>query len=247
MKKTLAAIAVGFTLLMGATSASAKQIYNGLSTPSKTPDKQGWTYLGTQILTSPSAQATSGGTILDTGNISNYSGYFYNNPLVDVKLDRAKGYSITFSVKINAETHSKDNRAGCSLIVISNTLAGETQPYGIEIAFFKDKIWAQDSTFTTPNPAESASFNTQADGINYNLIVQGDKYQLFASGSVTPIITGKLRQYSFTPPAGFPNPYKIPNLIFIGDNTTSATANVTIKNVYATPLGEVTGSTTGGK
>lgn len=67
--------------------------------------------------------------------------------------------------------------------------------------------------------------------MQYKLSVKGDQYQLFANGSTTPILAGKMRKYTYTPPPGFNNPYTTPNLVFLGDNTTSATGNVTIANV----------------
>lgn len=239
MRNSVTAIAVGFTLLMEATSASAVPIYNGLSTPHQTPDQQGWLYLsGTHPFTVPpptpvpSAKASSGGTILNSGKSSYYSGYFYNYPWVNMNLDRSTGYSISFSVKINSEKHLTPDRAGFSIIVISDTLPDETQPYGIELAFWQDKVWAQDVNF---KHAEEVSFNNQANGNNYNLYVKDDQYQLFANGSTTPILQGKLRQYP--PPPGFPmNPYNKANLIFMGDDTSSATAKFTIRSVNATPV-----------
>ena len=60
-------------------------------------------------------------------------------------------------------------------------------------------------------------------------MVQGEQYQLFVNGLPKPILQGALRQYTgFNPPAGVPDVYKISNLIFIGDDTTSAGARVTI-------------------
>jgi len=239
MKKSLAAISVGFTLLMGATAAYADQLYNGLSLPSQTPDQQGWTYLKTAYPTVPSAQATAGGTILNTGTSKNYAGYFKQSP---VPLDRDKGYSISFSVKINSESHSSSNRAGFSIIATSNPSGTETQPYSLELGFWQNSIWAQNVGFTK---GESVSFNTQSAVNNYELRIQGTQYQLFVNGSAQPILKGSLRKYNYTPPPGFINPYTTPSLIFMGDDTTSATAKVTLTKVYATPITQTTLTNTG--
>ncbi len=229
MKTPLAAITVGFTLLMGAASANAVSIFDGLSLPSQTPAQQGWSYQSTSAPTIPSLKATSGGTILDSGSNINYAGFFRQSP---VTLDRSgKGYSISFSVKVDSESHSSTNRAGFSLIVTSSPLAGETQPYSIELGFWQNSIWAQNVGFTQ---GEKATFDTQSAVVNYNLYVQGNQYQLFANGSATPILKGNLRQYQFTPPAGYINPYTTPNLLFLGDNTTSAKAKITLTRVFAT-------------
>ena len=226
MKNSLAAIAISSIWLAGAASASALTIYDGTSLPSQTPAQQGWLYKGTSNPTAPTAITNTSGTILNTGNSSNYSGYFKQSPIT---LNRNTGYSIKFSVKVNSESHSTNNRAGFSLIVISDSVAGETQPYGIELGFWTDSIWAQNVGFTR---GENVALNTQSAVNNYNLYVQGLNYKLYVNGSNTPILQGTLRQYTgVTPPSGYPNPYTTPKLIFMGDNTTSATGNVTISQV----------------
>lgn len=230
MKTPIAAITVGLTLLMGAVSAHAVPLYQGLKTPNQTPDQQGWRYLKTPFPTAPSATATSNGTVLDSGNSRNYAGYFIQPPF---NLDRTRGYAISFNIKINSESHSRDNRSGFNIIVVSNQLSSETQPYGIELAFWENSIWAYNPDFTR---AENVSFNTKNAVHHFVLHIKDGQYQLFERLSSGPILQGSLRQYTgYTPPAGFPNPYKTPNLVFMGDETTSATANVTISNVYATP------------
>lgn len=229
MKISLVSITTSFALLMSVTTAKADVLYNGLSLPSQTPSDQGWLYQGTSIAPAPSATATSSGTILDSsGTNSNYAGYFRQSPL---QLNRSTGYSVTFRVQVNSESHSSTNRAGFSMIVISSLLAGESQPYGIELGFWTNSIWAQKVGFTR---GENVSYNTKAQAITYKLSVKDNNYQLFANGATTPILQGTLRQYTgFTPPPGYGNPYTTPNLIFMGDNTTSARAKVTIVSVEA--------------
>lgn len=225
MKTALVAISNSLALLVGAVPANAVVIYNGLSTPSQTPAQQGWVYKATAFPTVPSAIATTLGTIIDTtGNIKNQAGYFRQSPSV---LNRLNGYTINFTVQINSEDHGTNtNRAGFSVIVVSDRAASETQPYAIELAFWQTGIWAQNTNFSR---GENVSFNTQAALQNYKLNVLGTRYKLFLDGSSTPILQGSLRQYTgYTPPPGYPNPYAIPNLIFLGDNTTSAKAKVTI-------------------
>lgn len=220
------AIAITSICLATATSASAETIYNGLSLPSQTPAQQGWLYQGTSIATAPKATATTSGTILNSGNSLNYAGYFKQSPIT---LNRNTGYSIKFSVKVNSESHSNNNRAGFSLLVISDIVTGETQPYGLELGFWTNSIWAQNVGFTR---GENVPFNTQSAVNNYTLSVQGLNYKLYVNGSTTPILQGTLRQYTgFTPPQGYSNPYTTPKLIFLGDDSTSATGNVTISKV----------------
>ncbi|MFE1745000.1 hypothetical protein [Coleofasciculus sp. H7-2] len=235
MKKALAVLTVGFTLLMGANSANAVPLYDGVSKPNQTPDQQGWQYQENAFKSpAPTATSTSEGTVLNTGNSTNQAGYFKVSPVL---LNRSTGYSISFSVKISSETHLNNNRAGFSLIVISDGVFGETQPYGLELGFWQNSVWAQNVGFTQ---GEKVTFNVQKTMNNYVLYVKDNQYQLFINGSTFPILQGELRQYTgFIPPPGYPNPYTTSNLIFFGDNTASATANVTIKSVSASPASNV--------
>jgi hypothetical protein len=76
------------------------------------------------------------------------------------------------------------------------------------------------------------NFNTKASVQTYKLSVKNNSYKLFVNGGANPILQGNLRQYTkFTPPPGYQNPYTTPNLIFLGDNTTSARAKFTIVSI----------------
>lgn len=230
MRTPLTALTVGLTLLMGTLSANAVPLYQGLKTPNQTPNQQGWRYLKTPFPTAPSATATSNGVVLDSGNSSNYAGYFIQPPF---NLDRTRGYAISFNIKINSESHSRDERAGFSVIVVSNQISGETQPYALELGFWENRIFALNADASR---GENISFNNKDTVRHFVLHIKDGRYQLFERLANGPIMQGSLRQYTaYTPPRGFPNPYTTPNLVFMGDDTTSATANVTISNVYATP------------
>jgi hypothetical protein len=63
------------------------------------------------------------------------------------------------------------------------------------------------------------------------LAVLGDDYALSSAG--IPIVSGKLRDY--TAFSGFPDPYKTPNLIFLGDDTSSASAKISLAYVAVGP------------
>ncbi|MBW4561888.1 MAG: hypothetical protein KME32_12185 [Mojavia pulchra JT2-VF2] len=229
MKTSLATLTAGFALLMAVNPANAVLLYRGLSFSNQTPAEQGWLYFRSSVLPIPSAIATNEGTILDTtGTNSNYAGYFRQSPVI---LERTKGYNVTFRVQIHSESHTAMNRAGFSVIVTSNKLVNEPHPHGIELGFWENNIWVQNVGFTR---GENVFYNTKASGQIYNLSVKDGNYQLFANGSARPILKGKLRQYTgFAPPFGYKNPYTTPNLIFMGDNTTSAKAKVTIVSVEA--------------
>ncbi|AFZ01891.1 hypothetical protein [Calothrix sp. PCC 6303] len=225
MKTPLAAVTTGLGLLIGVNSAAAVTLYNGLSFPSQ----QGWTYLRTTFGSAPVEKRIVGSTILDSGSNNNYAGYFRKST---VTLNRSFGYTITFKLQVNSETHILNDRAGLSMIVMSNQLPGESRPYGIELGFWENSIWSQNVGFTR---GENVNFDTKTRVQTYKLFVNNKGYKLFVDGNMkNPILQGNLRQYTrFTPPPGYPNPYGTPNLIFLGDNTTSARAKFTVMNVDA--------------
>ena len=198
------------------------QLYD--NTLGNLPNAQQW-----QFITSPGAQATqiysNGLTMLDTyTQVTDSAGYFVA-PTQPITLDRSQGFALNFSVNILAETHNNANRAGFSVIVIAN------DGKGIELGFWSNSVWAQGDGInpsTTPlfNRAESATFNTSAP-VTYQLGIISNTYALVANG--TTILSGPIRDYSAF--NGFPDPYEQPNLIFIGDDTTSARATVTLGNI----------------
>jgi hypothetical protein len=157
-------------------------------------------------------------------------------------LDRTLGYRVRFDVKINSENHTfadsdknGDNlsdRAGFSLVAISSD--GQK---GVEIGFWDNEIWVQkdgisDSgplfTHDTANASGDRWFGDTTQLSSYELAVLGDNFTLFRNG--TAILNNRpLRNYtSFTGPI---NPYKTPNFLFFGDDTTSASASFELKNV----------------
>ena len=126
------------------------------------------------------------------------------NPLPSV-LDRATGFEIGFTSLVQSESHTSVNRAGFSIVAISNDLKG------IELGFWTNQISAQEVGFTF---AENVGFDTTSFK-NYALQISGNNYNLLANGS--SILTGTLRDYS-----GFGFPYNQANFLFLGDDTTSA-------------------------
>lgn len=209
-----------------------------------TPDTQGFFYL-------PVGQASStwagGVTTLNTfTDTTTQAGYANAIPsLVSVPasfpvLNRATGYTLRFSAQVVSEAHpiaSTDrngdgigDRAGFNIIAISSD--GQR---GIELGFWADQIWAQNGGAAEPPPnsntlfthGESASFNTTAGLIPYELRVLGGAYSLAVSS--TEILSGSLRDY--TAFNGSPDVYETPNFIFFGDNTGSAKAIVKLSHI----------------
>jgi len=205
------------------------------------PDDQGWRYLvsGGSATQTPNNGATTLDTSSGKGVFAGYfaaKGGFLGSSAPVPELDRAVGYTVSFTAQVELEDHSgsdrnsdgKDDRAGFSLIVLSS------DKRGIELGFWEDRIWAQEDGAHVPpdgnlfTQAEGAPFDTHSARVPYTLTVQGDSYALSSAG--TPILSGKLRDY--TAFNGLINPYKTPNLIFLGDDTSSA--SVTIQLAYVT-------------
>ena len=153
------------------------------------------------------------------------------NPSFPV-LDPDVGFTLSFDLSI-LEEESAANRAGFSLLVVTNDPSKE-----IELGFKRengaDRVFAQSANF---QEAEDFSGSTLDLGstATYSLSVSGDSYTLATDG--VEILSGDLRDYNFDPTSSEPalpeaaNPYEIPNLIFLGDNTDQAYAEFTLGEV----------------
>jgi hypothetical protein len=141
-------------------------------------------------------------------------------------LDRTAGFQVNFAIQIENESHTRDNRAGFSMILLSEDARG------IELAFWQNEIWAQsdDNTGGLFSHAEGMTFATTSGLTDYQVTIVGDTYTLTAN--TTPILTGPVRDYSTF--EGFPDPYETPNFLFLGDNTTSAQARVQLSLISIT-------------
>lgn len=173
---------------------------------------------------------TDGMAVLDTttSGDNTYAGWISNvttTPGFPI-LDRTAGFQLDFALQVDSESHANNNRAGFSIIVLSDDARG------IELAFWENEIWAQndDTTGGFFKHGEGATFATTTDFINYQVIVVNDTYTLTAN--TEPILTGPLRNYSRF--EGFPDPYETPNFLFLGDDTTSAQARIRLSFVSVT-------------
>ncbi|MEP7189390.1 MAG: PEP-CTERM sorting domain-containing protein [Roseiflexaceae bacterium] len=231
----LICLAIGSAGVSAAAAPAPIVLYDGAK--SNRPDDQGFTFLAV-----PSVSPTTAGdaTILDTASNKNtFAGYF-SKPTPQLVLDRAIGYTVSFTVQVELEDHAgsdknsdgTEDRAGFSLIVLSSDTRG------IELGFWKDRIWAQEDGATEPplfTQAEGAPFDTQSARVGYVLAVLGDSYALSSNG--TPILSGRLRDY--TAFNDIPDPYETPNLIFLGDDTSSASAKISLAYVAAGPIASI--------
>jgi Bacterial pre-peptidase C-terminal domain len=243
-----------YNLTVSSGSAQSFVLYNG--TLGTTPNTQNFldfasvTYNGLQstLGTGGTQTATSNGTTLTT-NQAGYAGYSnYRTPTVQQiltgqaptllnsnfpTLNASNGYSIRFKVKVNSESNTSDvnsdglkDRAGFSVIALSSNKTG------VELGFWTDEIWAQTSTPLFTHSSTERAFLDTTVARNYELSILGANYQLFADGSL--VLSGQTKDY--TPfnhtGAGLPyDPYELSNLLFFGDNTTSAQASITLESV----------------
>lgn len=147
-------------------------------------------------------------------------------------LNRTSGFQMNFTVHVENESHARDDRAGFSIIVLSEDAKG------IELAFWEDQVWAQSDEATGGlfNQGEAITFATTAGLMEYQVTIVGETYTLTASGET--ILTGPLRNYSAFD--GFPDPYETPNFLFLGDDTTSAQARIRLSFVSVTGTESVT-------
>jgi hypothetical protein len=172
----------------------------------------------------------NGSTTLDTTKSGNdtYAGWTSNaaNTPGFPSLDRAAGFQLDFTMQVENESHTSNNRSGFSIIMLS------ADARGIELGFWENEIWAQNDDVTGGlfTHGESASFPTTSGPTNYQLIIANDTYTLTANG--TPILNGPLRDYSKF--EGFPDPYQSPNFLFLGDDTTSAQARIRLSYLSVT-------------
>jgi len=202
----------GLAVLLAAMNvAKAQTLYAGsLGT---TPDSQGWIY---GVLGSATKSATTGSTLFDTTLSNTTQGGWTYDPTPD--LNHTNGFSVSFTLRVNSESHSSTNRGGFGIIVIADDLRG------VELDFWNNTIFAQSAGFVH---AEDTAFATTGAFVNYALTFQATNYVLSANGAA--ILAGPLRIYGT--PSGPLDPYAIPNLIFLGDDTSSASASINLQQV----------------
>ncbi len=236
MRKIIILACLSILLYSHIADAESIVLYDGsLNGGTETPSNQGWLYVADPVLGSFASQnATGGVTTLNTmayGNIM--AGYFNQDPtgttgyihpsLTNVSLDRYSGFSLNFSAQLNSESHSYNDRAGFSVIVITSDLMG------IELGFWSNEIWAQsDNPLFTHAEGVSMITNSMND---YTLQILNDTYSLYLDDILK--LTGNLKNYSswVNPLDGGHKPYDIQNFLFFGDDTSSAKASVSISKI----------------
>ncbi|HEX2913424.1 MAG TPA: hypothetical protein VH186_21655 [Chloroflexia bacterium] len=220
----------------GVTAAVASvyySLYDG--TKGGTPDTQKFAYVTKPLLSASAVQtfANNVTTLDSTFAKGDSAGYFSNSPLV---LDRTTGFRIRFGVQVVSEDHSgpnsdrngdgKDDRAGFSIIAITS------DKLGIELGFWTNRVWAQEGGAQQPpngnlfTQAEGTTIDNSSKLSDYELHILGSNYFLFKDG--VQVLTGPLRDYTASSNT---IPYSTPNLIFLGDDTSSAMAKINLSYV----------------
>lgn len=201
-----------------ATTAAAQVLYDGsLNT---LPAAQGWNYAALP----GSAQQTQNGNatrLRTTATTLETAGYARAAP---IPLEREPGFNLVLRLQLPAETHVRQDRAGFSVIV----LAADRR--GVELGFWTNLVFAQNDAplFTH---GEEAAHDFAAGFTDLVLSLRGERYTLFADGA--PLLAGPVRDY--TAFSGFPDVYETPSFLFLGDNTTSAAAEVVLASVILVP------------
>ncbi len=234
--RTLVLFLVGIVALTIVSPSYGDVTLYDSSVSSQTPDDQNLYYLALDPLFG-TIQATQGwgaglATLDTNGDVSESAGYYNYDTLllqtekVPVTLDRTgDGYTLRFFAQVVSENHSgSSNRAGFSAIALSGDL------WGIELGFWDDSIWAQDDEPAAFIRDESISFDTASSVVRYDLAIQNTGYTLHADGA--PLLSGSLRNYAaYVPNDLAHHVYHQPDFVFLGDNTSSASAELLLGDV----------------
>lgn len=196
-------------------------LYDGTGLPAS----QAWlAYADDRLVTGGNAsQSTTPNGIRLQTDLPIKSGFSNYTPFAQLKnpafptLDRGLGFELSFVLAITSENHASVDRAGFSVLLLGS------DSRGIELGFWENEIWAQ-----TSNPifkhGEGVSIDTRQQR-SYQLRIVNDTYSLL-EGS-TSLLSGSVRDYT----ASGQLPYTLPNYLFLGDNTSSASADIQLGTV----------------
>ena len=203
------------SLLGSLISGSAQTLYD--ASLGTLPEAQGWSY---GVIDFGTLKTMAGNSVLLDTSVSTLTSAGWSR-IAAPPLDRSRGFTLLFTAQLNAEAHNNGNRAGFSVIV----LGPDTN--GIELAFWTNTIFAQSGPPGLFTHAEDVAFTTTGSFVEYALTLGATNYVLRANG--TPVLSGPVRDYtSFSGPV---NPYRTPNFMFFGDDTTSASASVNVRRL----------------
>jgi hypothetical protein len=190
------------SVLVLAAALPAATIYDVTNAGAPLPGNQGWTQILFGVsLTAPPPLLTVNSNAANSGQ----GGFSWTSST----LNAIPGFTLSWSQRTVSQANDGANgpdRSGFSVIVTDSTGAA-----GIEIGFWANSVWAQDTAFT-----RSATEQTSIDTTllrRYDLAITGGGYALSIDNNLA--FSGLLRNYN----NAF---YDVANFIFFGDNTTSA-------------------------
>lgn len=221
MKASILRSVVAAISLLTAVAANAMLLYDAdLDT---LPSAQGWTNGGLSGSVNGGVYHfdTTPDFIVRGGNL---------RVLGDGTLDTAFGFEFGLGLGILAENHgSNANRAGFSFLFV-----GDSAAHALEVAFWEDEIWvyALGPDFIHGAGA-AASTSGQHD---YRIRVQAHQFKLFQDHNL--LLSGPMVDYRPAITSLERLVYGIPNLVFVGDDTRSASAGIELSYVSlsAVPL-----------
>ncbi|MCW6035736.1 PEP-CTERM sorting domain-containing protein [Spirulina subsalsa FACHB-351] len=165
-----------------------------------------------------------GNTLVGSRYNATYAGYSNYSPFFGIPvnsdfptLDTTVGFTLSFNLAIHEAFNPSPNEAGFSVLAIADN------GWGIELGFTQNSIFSQSGSFTA---AQTASYNTSGN-TQYDLQVLDQTYRLLVNG--TELLMGELQQYGQRSSNPLPfNPYAQTNYLFLGDNSPSSHARVTL-------------------
>ena len=204
-----------FCVTAFAAPAPAAVIYDaGLNT---LPSAQGFAFLS---LPPGAVQSVAGGVYtLDTTASSSISA---GSSRADLPLDMDQGIRLTIRMRVVSESHSTSDRAGFSIILV-----GSDPTRALDLAFWDNEVWYYPSAAFTHG--SGYALHTSSAFHTYALDLVGSAFALRVDGA--PALSGSLVDYS-----GFGFPYNVPNFLFFGDDTSSASARVEISQITLSAL-----------
>lgn len=217
MRRLLAAVIAVWIWAWVGPAAAQIAFYAGAGLPSA----QGWSTL--------SLGTAGSGTLVDQTYVLDSTGVGVDTwghaRISPVPLDGSAGYMVNFAIRVPIQSNSNPDRAGFSMLFVGND---PTQ--SIELAFRTQEVFAYEYVNGAFVQGASAAFNVGFTQHSYTLSVANGAYSLSAMGNV--LISGSLQHY-----ASPTIPYAIPNFMFFGDNTSSASAvaEVNFIDVVAVP------------
>jgi len=195
------------------------------------PSDQGWWFLCDPLDAATSESFGELSVAMDTLPATSWkAGYFTQEPLTGERfrhpnlpqLDSASGFVVGISLAVEKEKHLRPDRAGLSLLILCS------DGQAIELGFWRDEIWAQGDqgrVLFQDSKQETAAVQAGEAGIRLEVRIQGGRYTVVRSDR--ELLSGPLRNYS----AFGAFPYTARNMIFVGDNTSSAGARFRLERV----------------